>query len=81
MKRRLNDIVCDFVWEKGSLNSNGIRLLRERLIPYQYYRFDLYARAFCGTWCKVEYKKLPPAPGRNPDTWIMILNHNKTAPV
>lgn len=79
--KHVNDIVCSFVWEKGSLNDNGTRLLRDRMIPYQYYYFELYARSACGTWCKVEYEKLPPCLGRNPDTWRLILNHNKTAPL
>lgn len=76
---RINDIVCSFIWERGSLNDNGIALLKACMIPFQYYLFELYARDVSGVWCKVEYEKLPPAPGRNPDTWRLILNRNKTA--
>lgn len=76
---RINDIIGTFVWEHGSRNDNGIRLLRERMIPYQYYMFELYAKDAVGNWCKVEYEKLPPAPNRHPDTWCVILNRNNTA--
>lgn len=37
-----------FHWESGSLNDNGTALLRERVIPYQYFGEQLYAKY--GEW-------------------------------
>lgn len=60
-----------FKWEHGSRNDNGIKLLHERLIGYQYFNEQLYARY--GEWyVPVTYKKKNDNP--NDNTWIMEIH-------
>ena len=45
-----------FVWESGSLNDNGIRLLKEAGIRFCYIMQKLHAEKL-GKWCPVTYKQ------------------------
>ncbi len=75
-RRQRRNIVCSFVWKCGTLNDNGTRELSARNIPFMYYYQQLYGLDFCGRWCRVEYDRLPPASGRNPDTYNLVFVRN-----
>lgn len=60
-----------FEWKAGSLNDNGIKLLKDRKIRWCYSKyFELYAKQ-AGRWLQVTYKKLTKEP--NDDRWILQL--------
>lgn len=45
-----------FVWEKGSLNSNGTKILKDAGIRFCYIMQKLHA-SDGSRWCPVEYRK------------------------
>lgn len=51
-----NIISIPFVWERGSLNDNGIELLKEHGLEFCYRMMKLCVR-LNDRWCPVEYKK------------------------
>lgn len=60
-----------FRWLSGSLNDNGIRLLREKGIRYCYNStFNLYAK-LGDHWYPVEYHRETNVPGCN--DWILDI--------
>ena len=55
-----------FVWEEGSLNDNGIKLLKEAGIRFCYILQKLHAEKD-GRWAPVEYRK------ENDYVWSMTV--------
>ena len=51
-----NIISIPFKWERGSLNDNGIELLKKHGLEFGYQMMKLCVR-LNGRWCPVEYKK------------------------
>lgn len=61
--------IASFHWEKGSLNDNGIRKLKELGLPFRYNFFKL--QAYLGDWFDVEYHKFDVT--EHGDLWIMEI--------
>lgn len=57
-----------FQWEKGSLNDNGIQILKRHNVKFCYVHFSLHALVM-GRWCPIDYQKLKG------NTWEMIIIH------
>lgn len=59
-----------FRWTSGSLNDNGIRLLKSRNIRTCYNYESLYAK-FSGHWFPVQYKRNPDGP--DAESWLLSI--------
>ena len=57
-----------FHWESGSLNDNGIEILKRHEMKFCYICFSLHV-LIRNRWCPVEYKKI------SGDHWEMIIWH------